>query len=142
MNRPTMTEAMMGVAFALANRSTCARRSVGCVLLDEHMRIIGTGYNGVARGLSHCIDSPCSGADFAPGEGLDKCEAIHAEANALLHCADTLQIHTCVVTHSPCIHCVKLLMNTSCKRIIYSIEYAHDTARELAREAGIDWVEL
>ena len=142
MNRPTMTEAMMGVAFALANRSTCARRSVGCVLLDEHMRIIGTGYNGVARGLSHCADDPCPGALLPSGEGLDLCEAIHAEANALLHCPDTLKIHTAVITHSPCIHCVKLLMNTSCKRIIYSIEYAHGQARKLAREAGIDWEQL
>jgi len=107
-------------------RGTCARRQVGCVLFDDVGYQIGAGFNGPASGLPHCIDTPCRGANHAPGTGLELCEAIHAEANALLRCPDVREIFTAYVTHSPCIHCVKLLMNTACVRIVFEEKYAHD----------------
>lgn len=114
-------------------RGTCARRKVGCVLFDEHGRQIGSGYNGPASGQPHCIDAPCGGAGFDQGQGLAECEAIHAEQNALLQCADVLKIHTCYTTASPCMHCLKLLLNTSCRRIVFSSIYKsdHDAAKAL-----------
>jgi hypothetical protein len=36
------------------------------------------------------------------GTGLDVCEAIHAEQNALLQCKDVEQIDTAYVTAMPC----------------------------------------
>ncbi len=63
--------------------------------------------------------SACKGAGAASGGWLDGCEAIHAEQNALLQCRDVYQIQTCYVT-------VSLLMNTSCKRIVFAQPYAHD----------------
>lgn len=44
----------MSVAYALAEQSTCCRRSVGCVLLDRNGRVLSTGWNGVAAGEPHC----------------------------------------------------------------------------------------
>ncbi len=132
-------DTIIRLAWTLAARSTCSRRKVACILLDKYGRIIGTGYNGVARGMKHCIDVPCEGAGQPSGEGLDRCEAIHAEQNALMECHDVLKIHTCVVTHSPCVHCVKQLMNTSCRRIIYDIEYPHARSEGLAKSANIEW---
>lgn len=114
-----------------SRRGTCARRQVGCVLWDVHGNELATGYNGPPRGRAHCIDSPCPAANAAPGTQLSACEAIHAEANALLRCADVDKIHTAYVTHSPCLDCVKLLQNTSCQRIVFETPYAHD---EPARE--------
>lgn len=70
----------------------------------------------------------CAGATAPSGTQLESCEAIHAEQNALLQCRDVFSIVTCYVTHSPCITCVKLLLNTSCQRIIFRERYAHDAA--------------
>src|SRR4051812_7976140 len=100
------------VADMISLRGTCARRRVGCVLTDEHNRVLATGYNGPASGQPHCITSPCAGATLPGGTGLDSCEAIHAEQNALLQCTDVQRIANVYCTASPCIHCVKMLLAT------------------------------
>lgn len=119
------------MAEMLARRGTCRRRQVGCILVDSKGRILSTGYNGVARGLTHCTTVACPGAKAKSGESLDMCQAIHAEANALLQCNDIDAIHTAYCTDSPCIHCIKLLMNTSCSRIVFIREYPHGMSKEL-----------
>lgn len=113
----------MNVALALAKQSSCIRRHVGCVLTDKYHRIIGTGYNGTHRGASHCIDSPCAGAGLPSTTGLELCEAIHAEQNALMMCHDVMQVDSCFVTVSPCLHCMKMLLNTTCREIYYLQAY-------------------
>lgn len=121
--RPSKDETWLKVAAVVAERGTCARRKVGCVLVDARGDILATGYNGVARSLHHCTDRACPGASYPSGEGLDKCEAIHAEQNALLQCKDVQAIYYCYVTVSPCIHCVKMLMNTGCRSIMFLEDY-------------------
>ncbi len=109
------------MAYLAAQRGTCPRRRVGCVLLNVKGHILSTGYNGVAAGLPHCgKGSMCKGGTHPSGEGLDECQAIHAEQNALLQCRDVYDIHTAYVTTAPCVTCTKLLLNTSCQRIVYS----------------------
>lgn len=123
--RVGIDETMLHVAVVVARRGTCKRRQVGCVLTNQRNHILSTGYNGVAAGVEHCVDYPCPGAQAPSGEGLDLCQAIHAEQNALLQCPDVYQIHTAWCTTAPCIHCVKLLLNTSCQRIIFLHSYPH-----------------
>lgn len=101
------------------------------MLVDQKGHVLSTGYNGPASGEPHCIDHPCPGANLKSGTGLDVCEAIHAEANALLQCRDPWAINTCYVTASPCVHCVKLLMNTSCRRVVFMDEYPQAEAKVL-----------
>jgi dCMP deaminase len=110
--------------------------------MNKRHHIIGTGYNGVAAGLVHCIEKPCSGAMLPSGEGLDKCEAIHAEANAIMQCKDVFDIHTAFCTTAPCVHCVKLLMNTGCKRIIFFEDYpmAEESKKLWQSTRGRDWL--
>ena len=128
------------MATLVAGRGTCARRRVGCVLVNHRRHVLATGYNGVAAGLVHCTDRPCLGASYRSGTGLDKCEAIHAEQNALLQCRDVYSVHTCYTTLSPCMHCLKLLLNTSCERIVFDEEYTHnDDPKRLWISAGRDW---
>lgn len=45
------------IAEVTALRGTCLRRQVGCILTDENGIVLATGYNGVARGLSHCNET-------------------------------------------------------------------------------------
>ena len=131
MERIGKDEYFSQLALLVARRSTCARRSVGCVLVSHRGHILGTGYNGVPRGHTHCTDVRCPGASLPSGTGLDVCEAIHAEQNALLQCKDVEQIDTAYVTAMPCMTCTKLLLNTSCRRIVYVEPYPHDTAKQL-----------
>jgi dCMP deaminase len=111
------------MAHLVSERGTCARRKVGCILVNSKKHVIATGYNGVSSGQEHCIDNPCKGARLKSGQGLDLCEAIHAEQNALLQCKDVYDIDTVYCTLSPCIHCLKLLLNTSAKKIVFMEKY-------------------
>jgi len=118
------------MADLVSQRSTCRRRSVGCVLVDDRNRVLATGYNGVASGDVHCLDMPCPGAGLPSGTGLDECHAIHAEQNAILQCQDVTKIFSAYITVSPCVSCAKLLMNTSCGRIVFSEEYTSTAAKQ------------
>lgn len=151
----------MEVARVTARRATCLRRAVGCVLLDKDGFILSTGYNGVAAGQPHCnkqtgtvrhwdaanmvdrkapaFDHACPGAFAQSGTQLDGCHAIHAEQNALLRCPDVRLIHTAFVTASPCMTCVKLLMNTACQTIIFGEPYPHNEAQTLWESMGREW---
>jgi len=140
MFRPSLDVIMLGIALCLAHRATCAKLAVGCVLTDRHGRIIGSGYNGNARNLGHCIDSPCAGAN-AP-KGSDLCEAVHAEQNALLNCRDPELIDTCYTTHAPCLRCTKTLLNTGCISIIYHNDAFELPAKELWVSTGHEWKQI
>lgn len=123
--RPSIDTVMMQVARVMSYRSTCARRRVGCVLVNDMNHVVATGYNGVAAGQPHCIEKNCPGAQAPSGQGLDMCEAIHAEANALLQCGNVYDISAAYCTTAPCVHCVKLLMNTGCMNIYFKEDYPH-----------------
>lgn len=153
--RPTRDDYFMKMAILVAERSTCLRRSVGCVLVNGRHHVLATGYNGVAAGMPHCNEpteryldgapklygNACEGATLPSGQGLDKCQAIHAEQNALLQCHDAYTILTCYTTTLPCLTCMKLLMNTSCERIVYGMSYPHKAAVEaLAKQRGIELI--
>lgn len=159
--RPSRDEWAMKLALVTAQRTTCCRRAVGCVLLNARGHVLATGYNGVAAGLPHCNEKTweaewtgfdmtsvedyhhaCSGAKAPSGTNLDGCQAIHAEQNAMLQCKDVYSIHTCYVTASPCMTCIKLLLNTSCERIVFVEEYPHPAAKELWTGAGRAWEQL
>lgn len=157
MTRLSKDDYFLNMAELVSRRSTCLRRAVGCVLVNRHDHIIATGYNGVAASMAHCNEklddeedvitttfsslypNACPGAEAASGTDLDACYAIHAEQNALLQCRDTQSIMTCYVTHSPCILCTKMLLNTSCARIVFSQQYPHKDAEDLWKNARRLW---
>lgn len=126
------------LAQVVSTRTTCIRRGVGCVVVDAKGHILGTGYNGVAAGMPHCNEGcPCSGHELPPGQ--DKCEAVHAEMNALLQCRDVWAIDTLYVTLSPCIRCTKVLLNTSCTKIVFLENHTGETGKALWEKAGRTW---
>jgi dCMP deaminase len=137
-DRISRYEWAMAMARVTAKRGSCARRQVGCVLLNERYEVLATGYNGSPRGFPHCTDFPCAGAYAKSGEGLDLCEAIHAEQNALLQCEDVNAIRYCFCTAEPCIHCVKLILNTGCERVIFDEPYPGNAKKlwERTHKAG------
>ena len=140
MKRPSLDEYFGVMAEVVSSRGTCTRRKVGCVLVSADNKVLATGYNGVPSGFPHCIDEPCEGAKYRSGLGLDKCEAIHAEQNALLQVSDVGLIETAYCTTAPCIHCIKLLLNTGCYRIVFNQDYPHSVvSKALWEKAGRIW---
>lgn len=131
LNRLSKDQYFLLLTSLVSMRSTCKRRRVGCVLVDKNGYVLSTGYNGNPPGCEHCIDIPCPGYNEESGSNLSKCEAIHAEQNALLRCPDMYKIHTVYCTVSPCMHCIKLLMGTSAERIVFIEEYPAEQAKRL-----------
>lgn len=133
--RPLIERYFINIAKEVSTRATCIRRQVGAVCVDEDGHIISTGYNGVPAGSPHCTQKPCKGSQEKSGEGLDMCESLHAEVNAIAHCNNPKNIHEIYVTTSPCMSCMKLIVATGCRKLCYSEEY--DTAAlEYFNEVG------
>lgn len=120
------TMVWMRVAKEIATMSTCPRRAVGCVILSDLGHVLATGFNGVPSGMTSCFDDDC-GASLSPTrDSLDKCIAVHAEMNALMQLRSPREASVIVTTSSPCKHCMKMLLNTSIKELIFEERYDSD----------------
>jgi dCMP deaminase len=99
--------------------------------------ILASGYNGSPAGLPHCIDVGCLvyTSQTPSGEVEENCfRTIHAEINAIAQAAkngSSISDADIYITHTPCIHCFKVLINTGIRRIFYEREYKLHTLREL-----------
>lgn len=141
--RPSTDQYFIQMASLVSQRGTCCRRKVGCVLIDKNKFVLATGYNGRPSGFPHCEGAnKCEGANAPSGMSLDACEAIHAEQNALLQCKETQTIWSAYVTAFPCMTCIKLLLNTSCERILFVEDYPHGHAKELWKMAGREYEQI
>lgn len=125
----------MSQSVMLALRSTCTRLEVGATLVKDK-RVIAGGYNGSVSGDDHCIDEGCYVVD---GHCI---RTIHAEMNALLQCAklgvstDGAEIY---VTHFPCLHCTKAILQAGIQKIYYLHDYHNNTyALELIKHVGVE----
>lgn len=149
--RPDLDRYFIDMARLVASRSTCVRRHVGCVLVDARNHVLATGYNGVPAGAIHCNEPEvlslpthtrlafphaCAGAGAASGTQLDACLAIHAEQNAILQCRDVYTIAKAYVTAFPCPSCAKLLLNTSCREVVYLEPYGEGEGLDMWVKAG------
>jgi len=144
MNRaiPGYDDWFMDIAKVVAARSTCSRRAVGCVIVSKSNHILATGYNGVPSGIEHCTSTPCAGSSFATGEGLDSCQALHAEQNAIARLIDAEKAHTLYCTTAPCISCTKLISATSIQRIVCDVPYKKSGQQFWVEVLGRDWSEM
>ena len=143
MSRISKDEWLMSFAMLASIRSTCARRSVGCVFVDKDGFILAVGHNGVSTGQPHCNEGvPCTGVGAASGTALDACAAIHAEQNCVLGLRDRRDLHSVYVTVSPCVSCLKLLLNTACQRIMFLDEYVDITGKLLWTKEKRAWCKI
>ena len=86
MNRISKTEYYLGIAEAVAKRSTCLRRQYGAIIVKND-EIIATGYNGSPRGTDNCCDVGACWREEnnnPHGEQYEACLAVHAEQNAII----------------------------------------------------------
>lgn len=136
--RESWDQYFMKLAYEVSTRSTCLRRHVGAVAVNQRNRIIATGYNGPPSGLAHCTSDTCvrTKNKIPSGTQLDICKAIHAEANIVLYAGQQLEDATIYITNQPCTSCLKLLMGVGIRRIIWAEGYPDEYSRELMKEYG------
>jgi dCMP deaminase len=101
-----------------AERSSCDRLQVGCLLVKDN-RIVSQGYNGFLPGCPH----------RSVVRNNHEQATVHAEQNALCDCAKrgvSCAESTAYVTHYPCIICSRLLLAAGIKEIKYLHDYKND----------------
>ena len=130
-SRPSKDEYYLGIAQAVAKRSTCIRRQYGAVIVKDD-RIISTGYNGSARGEDNCCDKgECwrEKNNIPHGEQYEKCQAVHAEANAIINGNPSDMIGATlylagyengelIEEPEPCMMCRRLITNAGIEKVI------------------------
>jgi len=130
MERPDKTMYFLGIALAVAKRSTCLRRKFGAVIVKDNT-IVGTGYNGSARGVINCSEIGCikNIMNSPQGRAYDYCPAVHAEENAIINSnrADRIgaTLYIAGITPDgkytlalPCQRCQRKIINSQIKKVV------------------------
>ena len=139
--RPSYDEYFMEMAHVVAKRSTCLRRQVGAILVkDKH--ILSTGYNGAPKGLKHCSETGClrENLNIPSGERHELCRGLHAEQNAIIQAAVfgvSIKGSVLYCTNTPCVVCVKMLINAGVTEIIYGGDYHDNLAKLMMDESNL-----
>ncbi|MBQ1471899.1 dCMP deaminase family protein [Eubacterium sp. AB3007] len=145
--RISWDEYFMQMAELTSQRSTCLRRHVGAVIV-QNKHVIATGYNGAPRGLKHCAEiGGCLREELnvPSGERHELCRALHAEQNAIIQAAvlgQSVDGGSIYITHQPCAICSKMIINAGISRIVVREGYPDDLARDILDEAGLKVVTL
>ncbi len=143
------------IAREVSKRSKCLSRQIGAVLVKDKA-IISTGYNGPARGMTHCnkrrldfywelnkhinkervtiqgdfIECPRKYFNYKSGQGLHLCQAGHAERNALIQAArngvSTKGTTLYCYCCRPCKDCMIEIINAGVSHLVYLEDSAYD----------------
>lgn len=125
----TKDEYYLGIALAVAKKSTCLKKQYGAVIVKNDT-ILSTGYNGNCRGEPHCIK--CSKIDCNKDEAeYSTCKSVHAEMNAIISASRnemlgaTLYLAWYITSTGeenlnvePCEICLRLIKNAEIDRVI------------------------
>lgn len=128
--RISKDEYYLEIAKVIAKRSTCLRRQYGAVIVKNDM-IVGTGYNGSARGQSNCCDVETCWRELnniPHGQQYEQCVAIHAENNAMSQAGRNKCIGATLylvgienekeIVALPCLMCDREIKNNGIIRIV------------------------
>lgn len=119
------------VAKIYAELSSATRLKCGAVLVTpDNTRVLMCGYNGTLPGMNNQCEA----------NNITKDDVVHAEQNVLMACAKYgIKTEHCVLycTHSPCIHCAKLIISAGIKIVVYIEEYRDPAGVELLKQNNI-----
>jgi dCMP deaminase len=119
----------LDLAQRIAKESYCKRLQVGAVIVKDG-NIISFGYNGTPSGMPN----KCEENDVTFSYVL------HAESNAITKaCKSPISTEgaTMYITHSCCLECAKLIIQSGIKRVYYSENYRDKAGINLLRNCGV-----
>ena len=142
-------EYYLGIAKAVAFKSTCTRRKFGAIIIMNGA-IVSAGYNGSARKTINCgKEIPCIKDLYGEGSNTSYsyCPSIHAEQNAIINAARN-GVEICGATlflvpaenasgDRPCYLCRRAMINAGIEDCYYI-----DKSRNIIHEDIEYWVEL
>lgn len=136
MSRITLDEMYMQIAEVIAQRSSCKKRKVGCIIVKDR-QIIAEGYNGTPPGwwTNECEDA----------EGNTKDCVSHAESNAISKAASSSV--SCAggkmyCTLSPCFECSKQIVQSHISHVFYRNKYRKTKSLEYLKDCRINITQL
>ena len=125
----TKDEYYLGIALAVAKKSTCLKKQYGAVIVKND-EIVSTGYNGPVRGESHCTKCTKVSCDKDMLE-YSSCPACHAEMNCIISASRdemlgaTLYLAGYITSTGeenlnvePCEICLRLIKNAGIDRVV------------------------
>ena len=134
MERKTFDDYYLDIAKSVAKRSSCLRRQYGAVIVKNN-RIISTGYNGAARGVTECCkEGKCIRSELGVkhGERYELCKSVHAEANAIIQgTASEMEGATLylaglengkTIRAVPCMMCRRMILNAKLHKIVARVQ--------------------
>lgn len=126
----------LGIAEAVASKSTCIRRAYGAVIVKDD-EIVATGYNGSPRGCINCTETGCVREQLGimKGDSYNLCTSVHAEMNAIISASRQEMIGATMyivglnnipalmstdpyADPHPCLLCHRMIVNSGIKRVV------------------------
>ena len=129
----------MDWATRTAQLSHAKRLQVGAVIVKDDT-VISYGYNGMPAGW----DNNCENiVGYNMGEPMlkTKPEVLHAESNAIAKLAKSSNSGLgadLFVTHSPCLECAKLIVQSGVSRVWYGKNYRDDSGIKFLEKSGVE----
>lgn len=126
-------KAFLNIAQIVSNLSYAKKLKVGAIIVKDN-RIISMGYNGTPSGWSNECE------DEVDGKMITKSIVIHAEENAIAKLASSTESGvgaTMYCTHSPCIHCARLIANVGINEFHYMNVYRSSEGLEYMAKSNI-----
>ena len=127
----------MDWAERVAQLSHARRLKIGALIVkDNHVHY---GYNGMPEGW----DNNCENLiGYDKGEPVlkTKPEVLHAESNAIAKLAKSNESAAgadLFVTHSPCLDCAKLILQSGIRRVWFKNHYRDSYGVEFLKQSGI-----
>jgi dCMP deaminase len=117
----------------IAEESYCVRLQVGSLIVKDD-NIISFGYNGTAKGALNTCEEKIE------DELVTLRTVIHSESNSITKaCKSPISTEgsTMYCTHSCCIDCAKLIIQSGINRFIYKHDYRDTSGIEFLLESGI-----
>jgi len=125
--RPNWDELFIAIAVLGSSRGTCDRLRTSCVLVKNN-RIVGSGYNGAVAGLPNCDED----VHLMINEHCVR--TLHGEDNAIANAVSGLEGATAYIIATPCLGCVKKMLQYGVKRIVYVGAYDNGPGSEFIAE--------
>jgi dCMP deaminase len=125
----------MGVASLSAMRSKDPNTQVGACIVNQKKRIVGIGYNGLPYGCDDDVFPWDNDKSFLESKYP---YVVHAEPNAILNSTFPLDNCSIYVTLFPCHECVKLIIQSGIKEIIYLSDKYAGTESSIAAKKMLD----
>ena len=120
----------LDIAERVAQESYCKRLQVGAIIVKDG-NIISFGYNGTPSGTPNKCEE----------NNVTYSYVLHAESNAITKaCKSPISTEgaTMYLTHSCCLECAKLIIQSGIKKVYYLQDYRDKSGINLLKNCDID----